>query len=162
MHRRTVAFEARLSHVPISQRLQLISLVTATADIGAMRRVCRFGLDADILCGKHGWLVAAQSRPSIPSKVTSEMRTLQPSAWCCQTNSNQSQFPADSVNLSGTKLTPLGESGGACQLEGISAGERSFLVEVVVDGGMDGGEFLQTSHAPKPLHRAFASSERKV
>ncbi len=33
-------------------------------------------------------------------------------------------------------------SGDACQLEGASAGQRSFLVEVVVDGGMDGGEFL--------------------
>jgi hypothetical protein len=30
---------------------------------------------------------------------------------CCQTNSNQSQFTAERVNLSGTKLTPLGESG---------------------------------------------------
>ncbi len=32
-------------------------------------------------------------------------------------------------------------SGGACQLEGVSAGEGSFLVEVVVDGGLDRGEF---------------------
>ena len=60
----------------------------------------------------------------------------------CQTNSNQSQFDAETANISGTKLTPLTKSGGAGQLEGISAGERSFLVEVVVDGGMDGGEFL--------------------
>ena len=36
---------------------------------------------------------------------------------CCQTDSNQSQFAADSVNLCGTNLTPLGESGGAVQLE---------------------------------------------
>ncbi len=46
MHRRTIAFEARLSHVPISQKLQLISLVTAIEDIGAMRRILRFGLGA--------------------------------------------------------------------------------------------------------------------
>jgi hypothetical protein len=51
------------------------------------------------------------------------------------------------VNLSGKKLPPLGKSGGAYQLEGVSAGERSFLIEVIVDGRMNGGEFLQTSHA---------------
>ncbi len=48
----------------------------------------------------------------------------------------------ETVNLSGTKLTPLGKSSAARQLEGISAGERPFQVEVIVDGGMDGGEFL--------------------
>ncbi len=53
-------------------------------------------------------------------------------------------------------------SNGPGQLEGVSAGERSFLVEVVVDGGMDGGEFLQTSHTPETLHRTFASSKRQV
>ncbi len=36
------------------------------------------------------------------------------------------------------------------------------MVEVVVDGGMDGGEFLQTSHTPDSLPGAFASSERQV
>lgn len=33
---------------------------------------------------------------------------------------------------------------------------------MVVDGGMDGGEFLQTSHAPETLHGAFSSSEWQV
>ena len=33
---------------------------------------------------------------------------------------------------------------------------------MVVNGRMDGGEFLQTSHAPETLHGAFASSERQV
>ena len=41
---------------------------------------------------------------------------------CCQTNSNQSQFAAETANLSGTKLTPLAKSGGAGQLEGVSTG----------------------------------------
>ena len=44
------------------------------------------------------------------------------SGWCCQTNSNQSQFAAETANLSGTKLTPLAKSGGAGQLEGVSTG----------------------------------------
>ncbi len=68
----------------------------------------------------------------------------------------------ETASLSGTKLTPLAKSGAACQLEGVSAGQRSSLVEVVVDGGMDGGEFLQASHSPETLHGAFASSERQV
>ena len=41
----------------------------------------------------------------------------------CQTNSNHSQFAANSVNLSGTKLAPLGKSGGACHLEDVSTCE---------------------------------------
>jgi hypothetical protein len=32
-------------------------------------------------------------------------------------------------------------------------------VEQVVDGGVDGGEHLQTSHPPKPQHRPLSSSE---
>jgi hypothetical protein len=28
--------------------------------------------------------------------------------------------------------------------------------------GVNGGEFLQTSHAPKPEHRSFSSSKRQV
>jgi hypothetical protein len=40
---------------------------------------------------------------------------------------------------------PLGESGGAVQLE-VPAGVKAALgVEVVADAGMDGGELLQTS-----------------
>ena len=38
----------------------------------------------------------------------------------------------------------------------------SFLVEMVVDGRMDGGEFLQTSHLPKPEHGSLSSSKWKV
>ena len=39
------------------------------------------------------------------------------SKGCCQTDSNQSQFAANSVNLTGTELAPLGESGASIQLE---------------------------------------------
>ncbi len=48
------------------------------------------------------------------------------------------------------------------QLEGVSAGERSLLIKMVVDGGMDGGEFLQTSYASETLHGAFLLSEWQV
>ena len=50
----------------------------------------------------------------------------------CQTDSNQSQFPADSVNLPGTKLAPLGESGGAVELEILSRVEVALRIEMIV------------------------------
>ena len=39
--------------------------------------------------------------------------------WC-QTNSNQSQFAAEYMNLCGTKLPPLGQSGASVKLEIVS------------------------------------------
>lgn len=43
---------------------------------------------------------------------------------------------------SGRKETaPLGESSGTVQLEILSAVEGALLIEVVVDRGVDGGEF---------------------
>ena len=60
------------------------------------------------------------------------------------------------------KFTPLGESGGAVELEIGPAVEMAFLVEVVMDRGVDGDEFLQTSHAPKSMHGPFSSSEWQV
>ena len=52
--------------------------------------------------------------------------------WCCQTDSNQSQFAAKCVNLCGTKLPPLSESSGAVQLEVFSGVEVTFLIEMIV------------------------------
>ena len=61
--------------------------------------------------------------------------------WC-QTNSNQSQFTPKYRNLCRTKQAPLGEGGGAVELEIVSAVEGTFLIEMIADGGMNGGEFL--------------------
>lgn len=61
-----------------------------------------------------------------------------------------------------TELTPLGESCGTVDLEVVPAGEAAFLVEVVMDRGVDGGEFLQGSTAPEPEHRPLPSSEWQV
>ncbi len=81
---------------------------------------------------------------------------------CCQTNANQSQF-APTHQISGcAEMTPLGEGGGAVELEVVPAVEVAFVVEVIMDRGMDGGEFLQASHSAKPLHRTFSSSKRQV
>ncbi len=46
-------------------------------------------------------------------------------------------------------MTPLGESGGSIKFEVVSAVKVALLVEVVVDGGVDGGEGLQRSHPPE-------------
>jgi hypothetical protein len=44
----------------------------------------------------------------------------------------------------------------------VPLGKAAILFEMVEDGGMDGDEFLQTSHSPKALHRPFSSSERQM
>ncbi len=53
--------------------------------------------------------------------------------------------PADQKwsRFSHGELTPFSERGSAVLLEDIAAVETAVLVEVVVDRGMDGGEFLQ-------------------
>ena len=84
-------------------------------------------------------------------------------AWrCCQTNANRSLFAADCTASGRTECPPLGESGSAGSLEVRTAGETALMVEVIVDRGMDGDEFLQTSHLPETKHRTLASSERLV
>jgi hypothetical protein len=61
---------------------------------------------------------------------------------CWQTNANQSPLGQRRCPSPSAKITPLGERGGAVQFEDRAGGEATFLVEVVVDGGVDGGEFL--------------------
>ena len=64
--------------------------------------------------------------------------------------------------LSRSELTPFSERGGAVLLEDIAAIEVAVLVEVIVDRGMGGGEFLQGLDVPKLRHRSFSSWERLV
>ena len=51
---------------------------------------------------------------------------------------------------------PLGQGGGPVLFENVAALEMAFVVEVIVDRGMDGGEFLQGlyvsefGHCPVP------------
>ena len=52
--------------------------------------------------------------------------------------------------LSRGKLTPFSERGSAVLLEAIAAVEVAVVVEVVVDRGMGGGEFLQGLYPPFP------------
>jgi hypothetical protein len=56
-------------------------------------------------------------------------------------------------------LTPLVESSGASFLENGPRCESAFLIQVVVNGAVEGCEFLQTSHPPEAEHGPFSSSE---
>jgi hypothetical protein len=55
---------------------------------------------------------------------------------------------------------PFSKSGGTGELEIVSSVERALLMEMVADGSVSGGEFLQNSHATEPLHGSLSSSER--
>ncbi len=72
--------------------------------------------------------------------------------------------PADRKRsrLSRGELTPFSGRGSAVLLEDIAAVEVAVLVEVVLDLGMGGGEFLKGFYVAQPRHRSFSSSERRV
>ena len=71
--------------------------------------------------------------------------------WTCRTFN---------LGLSGCKLTPLGQSSGSGLFENIAAVEMALVVEVVVDRGVDGSEFLQGLDVPEPGHRTLSAAER--
>ena len=62
--------------------------------------------------------------------------------------------------LSGCELTPPGQGGGSVLFENVAAVEMALAVEVVVDRGVDGGEFLQGLDVSEPRHRPFPPSKR--
>jgi len=59
----------------------------------------------------------------------------------CQTKTALCQKPYK-LAASGRQLTPLGQGGSAVLLEDIATVEVAVVVEVVVDRGVDGCEFL--------------------
>ena len=59
----------------------------------------------------------------------------------CQTNANQTAKCAKRI-ASGCQLTPLGQRGGALLLEDVASAEVAIVVKVIVDRGVDGGEFF--------------------
>jgi len=54
------------------------------------------------------------------------------------------------------------KSSGAVELQIWSTGEAAFLVEMVIDGSVNGYEFLQTSHTPETQHRPLSPSKRQM
>lgn len=61
--------------------------------------------------------------------------------------------------LFGAEVTSVGKGGGAVPLEEAAGGEAAFVVGVIEDGGVNGGEFLQAPHPPKAECRAHALSK---
>ena len=61
--------------------------------------------------------------------------------------------------LSRGELTPLGQGSGSVFLEDFTAVQVAVLVEVIVDRGVGGGEFLEGFYIPEPSHRSFSSPE---
>ena len=53
---------------------------------------------------------------------------------------------------------PRRQNGG---LFGVPVDEVAFCNKVIVDVGVDGGEFLQGRHMAQPEHQSFSSSERQ-
>ncbi len=64
------------------------------------------------------------------------------------------------LGYSGRQLSPLGQRGGAVLLEGVTTTEVTVSIEVIVDRGVDGGEFLKGLYIPEFRHRPLSSSER--
>ena len=63
------------------------------------------------------------------------------------------------MRISRRQLTPFGQRGSAIFFEGFAAVEMTFEIEMIVDRGMDGGEFLQGLYVPEFRHRTLPSSE---
>ena len=83
----------------------------------------------------------------------------EPFHGCCQANANQSP-KCEATSLSGRQLTPFGQCSRAVLLENFAAVEVAVVVEMIVDRGMGGGEFLQGLYIPELRHRALSSPER--
>ncbi len=79
----------------------------------------------------------------------------------CQTNLNRPAKDAGSRRSRG-ELPPLGQGGRAVLLEDVAAIEVAFVIEMIVDRGVDGGEFLQGLYVPELRHRPLSSSKRLV
>ena len=77
----------------------------------------------------------------------------------CQCNDNRSPNGAKRGLLDG-QLAPLGEGSGAVVLEDGSLVQMTVEVEVIVDRGVNGGEFLQGPDVPEFGYSTLSSSER--
>ena len=69
-------------------------------------------------------------------------RTVERFERSCQTDENRSLQGQQPCPLCRAKLTPLGESSGAVQLEVCSGIETALRIEMIEYRGVDGGEFL--------------------
>ena len=85
--------------------------------------------------------------------------------WCCQSNGNVSPVgrrgPKPEPRL-GHDCAPLRQGGGASFPVEIFADEVALLTKMIVNLGVNRGEFLESFHPPKAVHHPLSSSERQV
>ena len=79
----------------------------------------------------------------------------------CQSNANQS-LHIKIMRISRRQLTPFGQGGGSVLFEFVATVEMTFEVEMVVDRGMNGGEFLECFYVSELRHCPLPSPERLV
>ena len=82
---------------------------------------------------------------------------------CCQSNANSSSLAAGRAGgAEPIRRVFYTSKAAALWALYVSADEVSILIEVVVEGGVDGAELLQRLHLPVPQHCPFSSSEGQV
>ncbi len=104
---------------------------------------------AAVLCPRLGGPVNKRPFGGIAGKALSDKP-----GWTWQISGGQ--------GLSHGELTPFSERGSVVLLEDFTAIEVAVWIEVVVDRGVDGGEFLEGLDIPEARHCPFSSSERLV
>jgi hypothetical protein len=62
--------------------------------------------------------------------------------WCCQADANQSLVGQSTCPLFRAETAPLDKSGGTVQLENGAGVKVALQIGMVVNRGMDGGEFM--------------------
>ena len=106
-----------------------------------------------------GLLKAVAAFPQIPGLRARALTPAQPCAPRALSDQLDRTCRTHNQTASGSKLTPLGQGGGSGLFESIAAVEMALVVEMVVDRGMDGGEFLQDLDVSEPSHCPFPSSQ---
>jgi hypothetical protein len=59
-------------------------------------------------------------------------------------------------------LTPLCQGGGAIEFEVFGVVKMTFLIEMIVNRGVNRGKFLKRLYVPESRHCSFSSTERLV
>ena len=106
-------------------------------------------------CGEMFRVAPQEPQLVFATAEVSTIRDIVPAIGLCQTKTDRSRKTGIDP-ISGRELTPFGQGGRAVFLEFFTAVEMAFEIEVVVDGGLNGGELLKTSHRPEPVHDFFS------
>ena len=135
--------ETRIVEIAVktgAMRVDLPALEILSRMLPIVRKIAGIGVRTDVTAA----MVATDGRPR----------------WC-QTKTDRSRKTRVEPS-SGCELAPFGQGGGSVFLEIFAAIKVAFEVKVIVDGRLDGGELLQTSHRPEPHHDLLSSPEREM